>query len=501
MPFEPTSDRILAGMRQALDRLDTAGLPADVAPTLLHLRLAMGELALRENGGFARDQVDAALALFDRGATLARRHDLDAGSPPAPAPSDATALRLLEIAHDEVAERLAALTTLLAPFEDTDAEVKAWLAAIVDWENALYIRRQPSPPGTEAAGDAALFSTDTIGAYLSARFPDRAPVTVENMKRLAGGFSKTTVLFDAVYADGAREALVIRADPDKGLLFLPASHVENEYPVLRLAHKVGLPVAEPLWLEADERRLGRRFLVSRKGAGANIGSRVDVDDRFDEALLGDFLQRLVQIHDTPISPDDPDVAASHLAALARLGTMRDVVAAQVEQWRTGIAGFALPPSPLRNRTLEWLARNIPDCDEPPRLLHGDYGLHNVLIENGRVSCILDWEGASIGDPADELAWLTDGLRAQVEPQLVIGLYEEISGRRITPDRSRYYAVFNALRFMATCPRALDLFAGDPRAGISALDLGLRFTFFGTAELNARIAGAEELRRQVADSAI
>lgn len=491
--MQPTNHRLLTGIAQALDTLDAGGaLPADTAATLMHLRLAVGELALREDTAFVAGRLDEGKALLDRGVTLAAEQGHAVETRP-------FAETGLDAAYGPIAERLAALTTLLVPHEDNDADIKAWLAGVVDWENALYARRLAAATAkpVETRSDAELFTADTIGAYLSARFPDRAPVQVEAMRRLAGGFSKTTVLFDAVYADGGREELVIRADPLQGLLFLEASKVEYEFPALRAVHRAGLPVAEPLWLEADESRLGRRFLVSAKGRGHNIGSRVDIDSRFTENLLGDFMQRLVQIHNTPVSPDDPDVAASHLAALARLGTMREIVAVQVDQWRRGIAGFSLPPSPLRDRTLEWLARNIPDCDEKPALLHGDYGLHNILIEDEKISCILDWESVTMGDPADELAWLTDGLRAQVEPKVVIGLYEEISGRRITPDRLRYFAVYNALRFMATCPRALDLFQADPGVGISALDLGLRFTFFGSGELNARIAAAEALMRQAA----
>jgi len=479
--MQPTNERLLIGIRQALDSLDQAGLPAEASATLNHLRLAVGELTLREDAGFTEAQDARAQDLMDRAIALVQRHGLALAAP----------------AGQSRTERLASVTTLLIAHEDADPDVKAWLADLVDWENALYARRQPTPPVPgEDRGDANLFTAETIGAYLSARFPDRAPVAVENMRRLSGGFSKTTVLFDAVYADGGRDELVIRADPLQGLLFLEAAHVENEFPALRAVYNAGLPVSEPLWLEADETRMGRRFLVSRKGPGRNIGSRVDMDDPFSEALLGDFMQRLVQIHNTPVRPDDPDVAASHLASLARLKTVRDVVEVQIDQWRKGIAGFALPPSPLRNRTLEWLARNIPDNDEAPSLLHGDYGLHNILIEDDRISCILDWESVTMGDPADELAWLADGLRAQIEPKKVIGLYEEISGRRITQERLRYFAVYNALRFMAVCPRALDLFQADARVGVSALDLGLRFTFFGTAELNARIAAAEEMKARV-----
>lgn len=494
--MQPTRDRLISAMLQALKGLE-AELPA--SPAIGHLRLALTELGLREDIGFMGDQVRQGSDLVRQGAVLAARNGalvpvIDA-IPSVPSGDDPASL---VSSRDLLCRALADLVTALVPCEDADAAVKPWLEAVVDWENRLYASRLGAQPAEGDAGDgeAHLFSAETIAHYLSERFPERKPVRVDNVTRLAGGFSKTTVLFDAHFADGGSDALVLRADPlRQGLLFLEASRVENEFPVLRLVHGRGLPVADPLWLEADLSRLGRRFIVSRKVAGRNIGSRIDVDAPFTDALLGDFVTRLVEIHDTPLSLDDPNVAGSHLASLVRLGSIRRVVEAQVEAWRRGIAQFALPPSPLRNRVLEWLARNIPDCDEAPSLLHGDYGLHNIMVEDGRISCILDWEAVNVGDPADELAWLTDGLSAQVEPARLIGLYEEISGRRIGAERQRYFAVFNALRFMATCPRALDLFQADPAAGIGALDLGLRFTFYGSGQVNQRIAAAEALLRR------
>ena len=242
--------------------------------------------------------------------------------------------------------------------------------------------------------------------------------------------------------------------------------------------------------------------MSRKARGHNIGSRVDIGEELGETLLGDFIARLVKIHETPISLADSDLLASHLGRIARLGDMHAVIEAQVEQWRHGIKDFGLPPSPLRERALEWLACNIPGySDERRALLHGDYGLHNILIEDGKVSCILDWESSGIGDPADDLVWLLDALRAQIEPQKIVGLYENISGRRITAERLRYFEVFNALRFIVTCPRALDLFQANPAAGIASLDLGLRFTIFGTGRLNETIAAAAVLKRHATSATI
>jgi aminoglycoside phosphotransferase (APT) family kinase protein len=49
--------------------------------------------------------------------------------------------------------------------------------------------------------------------------------------------------------------------------------------------------------------------------------------------------------------------------------------------------------------LEWIEANRPEdaCEEV--LCHGDFHPLNIIVEKGRVSGVLDWSGALIGDPA------------------------------------------------------------------------------------------------------
>ena len=44
---------------------------------------------------------------------------------------------------------------------------------------------------------------------------------------------------------------------------------------------------------------------------------------------------------------------------------------------------------------------------PHALLHGDPGSHNVFVDDGEVTCLIDWEDALVGDPVYEIAfWAT-----------------------------------------------------------------------------------------------
>lgn len=45
----------------------------------------------------------------------------------------------------------------------------------------------------------------------------------------------------------------------------------------------------------------------------------------------------------------------------------------------------------------------------PVVVHADLGLSNVLVSDGRVSGVLDWTDAHVGDPAMDLAWFVQCL--------------------------------------------------------------------------------------------
>ena len=61
----------------------------------------------------------------------------------------------------------------------------------------------------------------------------------------------------------------------------------------------------------------------------------------------------------------------------------------------------------------------PEWDGPPVWIHGDLDRRNVLVENGRLSGVVDFGGLAVGDPASDVmaAWKTlrpeerDGFRA------------------------------------------------------------------------------------------
>ena len=52
-------------------------------------------------------------------------------------------------------------------------------------------------------------------------------------------------------------------------------------------------------------------------------------------------------------------------------------------------------------------------------MHGDYRLSNLLVDNGVITAVLDWELCTIGDPMADVAWLLDDWRSPEEQSIVM----------------------------------------------------------------------------------
>jgi aminoglycoside phosphotransferase (APT) family kinase protein len=104
------------------------------------------------------------------------------------------------------------------------------------------------------------------------------------------------------------------------------------------------------------------------------------------------------------------------------------------------AAGAGPLDPLVVESMRWLRANVPDAEGPVVLVQGDTGPGNFLYQDGAVTGIIDWELAHLGDPMDDIAWLSwrttqhgftsfpDRLRE----------YEAHSGIEVDEARVRYY---------------------------------------------------------------
>jgi hypothetical protein len=139
-------------------------------------------------------------------------------------------------------------------------------------------------------------------------------------------------------------------------------------------------------------------------------------------------------------------------------------------------------------TAAWLLDNAPARRADWVLVHGDYRVGNLVWRAGRIVAVLDWEGAGIGDPLEDLGYACHPIMRVQAPELMAmlvplselaGIVESELGWAIDPARLHYYVIY-ALYFH------LYTFVSGMVSAVNGADLRVAL---GYAKLNL---GAREL---------
>jgi aminoglycoside phosphotransferase (APT) family kinase protein len=175
-------------------------------------------------------------------------------------------------------------------------------------------------------------------------------------------------------------------------------------------------------------------MLSVRLTGENWFSLIqDPDEQLRTAQ--DFMRHLAALHRV-------DPATLDLPGFPKPTSVPDLVAHELDEWEEILAFRGGDVDPSLRFTLDWLRHNVPSYDGPIVLVQGDTGPGNFMYADGRVVALVDWELAHLGDPMDDIAWLS--LRAVQEPFTHfpdrLAEYAALSGHAIDEDRVRYYRV-------------------------------------------------------------
>ncbi|MFA5525064.1 MAG: phosphotransferase family protein [Tissierellales bacterium] len=372
-----------------------------------------------------------------------------------------------------------------------------YLNSVVDWEVGLYQRQMEnvSEPDLQVETEAVITQQGFQG-YLQARFPDRKDIRVTKFIPLSGGFSKTTILVETYDKHSGQQDLVIRAERSKAVIELYSERVVDEFPIVRLAWEAGLTVPEPLWVESDKSLLGTCFIVSRKAPGRNVGSSIGATENVTSGMIASLAMEVAKIHRLDLSRYTDQMAGTLLEKQWHSASdMAKAALDVVSYWRWMGEKAGIAPSTVLERGLRWLEDNVMPCDQKPVLLHGDYGLHNVMIDDDRVTAVLDWEVSHIGDPAEEISWLLCSAGDQLDEEAFLKLYYQAGGPLISEYRLRYFDVFQCVK-MSIAPLAalkmLDRRIDNPQLPV----FGLRYIYAHTSRLTQAIKRAEEAKQRL-----
>ena len=271
-------------------------------------------------------------------------------------------------------------------------------------------------------------------------------VQVRNVSLLSGGAIQQNWGLDVEVSGGAyagTHAWVLRTDaPATVASSLPREH---EYEILRFAHAQGLGAPRALFLCQDAGVIGRPFFVMEKLPGVAAGHqvvRLTLDPSERKALARELAQAAARIHAIP-----PPIA--ELPFLRRYAT-REVIAA----CRKHMDALA-EPHPVLEYGLRWCELHAPGSEETT-FVHRDFRTGNYLLHEGKLSGVLDWEFAGIGNPLEDIGWICAKCWCFRHEHHIVGgvadlndfipAYQAASGRAVPPDALRYWQVMAHIRW-------------------------------------------------------
>jgi aminoglycoside phosphotransferase (APT) family kinase protein len=253
---------------------------------------------------------------------------------------------------------------------------------------------------------------------------------------IGSGSSRRTWGLDL--ADG-RE-LVLREDTGTGPMAGTPLNLAREAAVYRALGSTDLPVPTLFGVSPD----ATAMVLSRSPGIADLLLDGDVDR---SAVARDYLRCLGRLH--LLDPRHLDLGP---VAIPHDGPSHALL--ELDLWGSIHATVADPfQSEAASTGLEWLRAHAPTRVVRTSLCHGDAGPLNFLYEGDKVTAMLDWEFAHVGDPHDDLAWVTVRntlLRTGIDLRDAFAAWSEVTGSAVDADRVEYYRVFVLVRMLISC---------------------------------------------------
>lgn len=282
-----------------------------------------------------------------------------------------------------------------------------------------------------------------LDATLTEFVESAARARLVRAERKGSGASRATWLVE-VEGAGGRLPLVLRHDSGDGPLSGTELSLEREAAVYAALADTGVRIPRLLAALA-----GGRALLLERAPGSEAFAAVEGPE-LRQRLVRDYFAALAALHRV-----DPGRLA--LPGFARPADGPDHARADLRLWRRIAAARLSEGDPLQDFAFAWLDANAPGGAERTSLCHGDAGPGNFLFEGDRVTALLDWEFAHLGDPLDDLAWVA------VRAQLLGGFgdlrdgcrrWAEASGCTLDRGRIEYYRALVLLRMAVSCRLAL-----------------------------------------------
>jgi aminoglycoside phosphotransferase (APT) family kinase protein len=227
-----------------------------------------------------------------------------------------------------------------------------------------------------------------VATWLASVAPDAVTGPFE-ASLITGGKSNLTYRL----TDGTHDYVVRR--PPLGHVLATAHDMAREHRVMAALAPTDVPVPAMIALCEDVGVIGAPFYVMQRVEGTPYGQAAQLEP------LGPERTRVIteRMVDTLVALHDVDYRA---VGLGEFGRPEGYIPRQVARWKKQLAASTSRDLPGMAELVAILDASSP-AENEGTIVHGDFRLDNLLIEDDQVTAVLDWEMSTLGDPLADVA--------------------------------------------------------------------------------------------------
>lgn len=288
----------------------------------------------------------------------------------------------------------------------------------------------------------------SVEAYFAERL-SRAGLRLAARRLASEGWSDETGFLTFRADTGDVLHLVVRRYRDGGVSrgeTDPARH----FRFLQAMAATGVPVPRVLWFDAGSDLFGGPFFVMEEVPGFAPVPWSPEGRRFLAAAgagpLGrQFVDILAEVHAV-------DWRSVGLAQDCHASTGTEFAAQSVDRLALRLAAAEDEPEPVLADGVGWLRTHLPDTG-PVTVVHGDYRTGNLMFDGDRISAVLDWEFACVGDRYYDLGWVcapsnrtgSDLVCMLLPQEEFLSRYAEVTGTAVDKAALRFWTTYHQVQ--------------------------------------------------------
>ena len=272
-------------------------------------------------------------------------------------------------------------------------------------------------------------------------------ISLLSFERIFGGASRETYKIRIKDQFNNEEKLILRRTQESSLIETSQS---TEYLAYSAYQDTSVPVPLMIDINEDQEILGAPFMLMQQLDGVAASPFTpNVYSPHEQKLGEQFWSILGEIAKKDIADDFINQFDN-----TEIGPCWKK---ELDKWVGVIREDSISVEPILEAGIRKLYGNEPKESKKKSLVHGDYRNGNFLFLEDRITGILDWEMAHIGEPLEDLAWALSPIwswQDQEKPayliarQEALSIWEKASGLTIDENDLKWWELFACVKGMA-----------------------------------------------------